>query len=209
MPKVMEPFLPEGDSCNDRTIGLRTSSTIIRRESKLACNAWGSRMTRKLLKLQLICIVALIWIGIAIYGCDFPIKVFLNQILISLYFAIIYTFGLTVGYYALYTLSVVGIRVASLLQLITITASCLFGYLCFQSLAEHADKDRNPLTRLWAANMYSAVILLNGLIMATALGITYQGFASTCKMPRRKRRGLESQGPKNAVSPVETELEVV
>jgi len=133
---------------------------------------WGKTETKTILNIQFVSVVFLVWLVIIIAGSNFKVDTTINSPFVPLWplwFFLVYTMSITVGYTINRFPSHLGIILAIIFQFVTTLFSFYFECHAIKSLQEHGQLDENPISRLWGSVLYSTIIVINGLMFMSAI----------------------------------------
>jgi len=144
---------------------------------------WGLEWTNSVLKYQVISICILTWLLVVLYGSYLPIKTTLNSELVplwSLWIIAMYTLSLCIGFSFHYYPSLFGIGTSAILQLMALAFSSYFELIGLSAMDEHGRMDKNEITRIWGALLYSTILAANGAVNITSFILIVTSLRDLC-----------------------------
>jgi len=171
------------------TMTQKSTTEIYHYEKARSFFLWGRDETKTILNIQFVSVIFLTWLVIIIEGSNFKVETTINSPFVPLWplwFFLVYTMSITVGYTINKYPSHLGIILAILFQFVTTLFSAYFECHAIKSLQEHGQLDENPISRLWGSVLYSTIIVINGLMILSAVALSVRCVLSdlfVCRQP--------------------------
>jgi len=191
---------------NSGSTGERATTEIYNYDKARHYFTWGKTEIKTILNIQFVSVIFLTWLVIIIAGSNFKVETTINSPFVPLWplwFFLVYTMSITVGYTINRFPSHLGIILAIIFQFVTTLFSFYFECHAIKSLQEHGQLDENPISRLWGSVLYSTIIVINGLMFTSAVVLSLRCIwsdlfhcrqSSTCP-PALSSRSLEDEKP--------------